>query len=496
MHAQDGQIPGISMNRFDPISILLVEDEEFDARRVKNTVQMFSQQLRVVDTVSNGRAALELVQEHPEKYDVVILDYQISGGLRGEELIHKLKSVDPLIQIIVMTKMTVDVLDYDFANGLLKAGAFWYCTKYPGNIEQYIYQPTDFMLSIFNAFEKKNLEKQKQRSDRRLRQSIEGLLEAKRIIGESKPIALLRDAIEKYARTDINVLVSGGSGTGKELVAWNIHLKSKRRYEKFVPINCGSIPHELIESELFGYERGAFTGANAPKAGLFEIANNGTIFLDEVGELPLDAQVKLLRVIQDGEIEKIGRSGSIAVNVRIISATNKDLEAEVSERRFREDLYYRLNVVPLDIPPLRERGNDILLLFDYFLVYFSRDMDIRPPSVDPKAQEILLNYKWPGNVRELRNVVQRLVLNAPERITAKEVSDPTILRNHVLVQEMANLESMVSGQVLPLKEIERLFRKRYFKYVRSISSSDSNAAEKLGLAPSNFYRMCKELGLK
>jgi DNA-binding NtrC family response regulator len=484
------------MNRFDPISILLVEDEEFDARRVKNTVQMFSQQLRVVDTVSNGRAALELVQEHPEKYDVVILDYQISGGLRGEELIHKLKSVDPLIQIIVMTKMTVDVLDYDFANGLLKAGAFWYCTKYPGNIEQYIYQPTDFMLSIFNAFEKKNLEKQKQRSDRRLRQSIEGLLEAKRIIGESKPIALLRDAIEKYARTDINVLVSGGSGTGKELVAWNIHLKSKRRYEKFVPINCGSIPHELIESELFGYERGAFTGANAPKAGLFEIANNGTIFLDEVGELPLDAQVKLLRVIQDGEIEKIGRSGSIAVNVRIISATNKDLEAEVSERRFREDLYYRLNVVPLDIPPLRERGNDILLLFDYFLVYFSRDMDIRPPSVDPKAQEILLNYKWPGNVRELRNVVQRLVLNAPERITAKEVSDPTILRNHVLVQEMANLESMVSGQVLPLKEIERLFRKRYFKYVRSISSSDSNAAEKLGLAPSNFYRMCKELGLK
>jgi two-component system response regulator AtoC len=488
--------PSLSQGQVNPITILLVEDEEFDVSRVKNTVQMFAHQLHIADTVSNGRAALELVQQNPDKYDVVILDYQISGGLRGEDLIRRLKTVDPLIQIIVITKMTVNISDYEFANNLLKAGAFWYCTKYPGNIEQYIYQPTDFMLSIFNAYEKKNLEKHKQRADRRLLQSIEGLLDAKRIIGESRPIVQLRESIEKFARTDVNVLISGGSGTGKELVAWNIHLKSKRRYEKFVPINCGSIPHELIESELFGYERGAFTGANAPKAGLFEIANNGTIFLDEVGELPLNAQVKLLRVMQDGEIEKIGRSGNIAVNVRIISATNKDLETEVNERRFREDLYYRLNVVPLDIPPLRERGQDILLLFDYFLQYFSIDMDVRSPSVDPKAQEILLNYKWPGNVRELRNVVQRLVLNAPERITARDVSDPMILRNHVLVQEMANLEGMVSGQVLPLKEIERLFRKRYFKYVRSISSSDSNAAEKLGLAPSNFYRMCKELGLK
>ena len=306
----------------------------------------------------------------------------------------------------------------------------------------------------------------------------------------------LREAIDKYAKSDVNVLISGASGTGKELVAWNIHLKSRRRYEKFVPINCGSIPHDLIESELFGYEKGSFTGANATKQGLFEVANNGTIFLDEVAELSLPAQVKVLRVIQDGEIEKIGRTGTMSVNVRIIAATNKNLATEVNEGRFREDLYYRLNVVPIDVVPLRQRGDDILLLFDHFLEYFSSDLGVANPTVDPKAREILLNYKWPGNVRELRNVVQRLVLNCTEKITAKDVSNPMILHNHILTKDESNFEDMSSGQVLPLREMERIFRLRYFKYVRSISSSDSNAAEKLGLAPSNFYRMCKELGIK
>jgi transcriptional regulator with GAF, ATPase, and Fis domain len=263
-----------------------------------------------------------------------------------------------------------------------------------------------------------------------------------------------------------------------------------------VPINCGSIPHELIESELFGYEKGAFTGANTTKPGLFEVANHGAIFLDEVAELSLSAQVKLLRVLQEGEIEKIGRTGSLSVNVRIIAATNKDLAAEVQAGRFREELYYRLNVVPLDVVPLRMRGGDILQLFRHFLDYFSRDLGVSPPVLEPKAEEILLNYGWPGNVRELRNVVQRLVLNCPDRITAKDVSDPMILRNHIVPRDTKTLEELYAGQVLPLREMERIFRTKYFKYVRTISSSDSNAAEKLGLAPSNFYRMCKELGLK
>ena len=484
------------MNTTNPIQILLVEDEDFDVARVRNTVKFFASRIQIADVVSNGKAALDFMKSRPDKYDVVILDFQISGGLRGEELIQKIKELDPLIQIIVITKMTINMTDLDFANSLLKAGAFWYCTKYPGNIEEYIYQPTDFILSIFNAYEKKRLEKQRLRSDKRLMKNIEALLDSKKILGESKPMLQLHEAIEKYARIDANVLITGSSGTGKELVAWHLHLKSKRRFESFVPINCGGIPQGLIESELFGYEKGSFTGASAPKPGLFEVANNGTVFLDEVSELPPSAQVKLLRVIQEGEIDKIGRTSTVSVNVRIIAATNTDLSKEVNEGRFREDLYYRLSVVPVDLVPLRQRGDDILLLFDHFLAYFSADLNVPVPEVDPKAKEILLNYKWPGNVRELRNVVQRLVLNCEGKITAKDVSQPMILRSPLYKEELASLKEFSDGQVLPLREMERIFRTNYFRYVRSISSSDSNAAEKLGLAPSNFFRMCKELGLK
>jgi two-component system response regulator AtoC len=483
------------MSNVNAIKVMLVDDEDFDVARVKNTIRLSSTKIQIDNVVSNGKAALENIQQNPDCFDVVILDYQISGGLRGEELIRKMKDADPFVQIIVITKMTTNTTDFDFANNLLKAGAFWYCTKYPGNIEDYIYQPTDFILSIVNAYEKKRLEKQKLKSDKRLLQSIEAMLESKNIIGESKPMLQLREMIDKYAKSEANILITGGSGTGKELVAWNIHLKSRRRYEKFVPINCGSIPHELIESELFGYEKGAFTGAHGTKSGLFEIANNGTVFLDEVSELSLPAQVKLLRVLQEGEIEKIGRTGSLTVNVRVIAASNKNLAAELNEGKFREDLYYRLNVIPIDIVPLRQRGEDILLLFRHYLEYFSRDMEISPPSIDPKAQEILLNYKWPGNVRELRNVAQRLVLNSTDHIGVKDVSDPMVLKNSVLSKDNS-LDELYTGQVLSLREMEKAFRLKYFKYVRSISNSDANAAEKLGIAPSNFYRMCKELGLK
>lgn len=484
------------MNIKTVIKLLLIEDEDFDVARVKSTVSVFSNRISVDDVVSNGKAALKLLQKNPDLYDVVILDYQISGGLRGEELIREIKLVDPFIQIIVITKMTINLTDFTFANNLLKAGAFWYCTKYPGNIEEFIYQPTDFVLSIFNAYEKKKLEKQKVKSDKRLMKNIEGILASKKIIGESKPMVHLKEQIEKYAKSDVNILISGNSGTGKELVAWNIHLKSKRKDENFVPINCGSIPHDLIESELFGHEKGSFTGANASKLGLFEVGNNGTVFLDEVSELSTTAQVKLLRVIQEGEIEKVGRVGTLSVNVRILAATNKNLADEVNAGRFREDLYYRLNVVPLEIPPLNAREGDVMLLFNHFLEYFSEDLDMPKPTVDPKAEEILSNYKWPGNVRELRNVIQRLVLNCKDRITAKDVSDPMILHSSIVPKDMVSFGDNYSGPIMPYKDMEKIFRTNYFKYVRSISVNDSSAAERLGLAPSNFYRMCKELGIK
>ena len=484
------------MEKKDIINILLIEDEDFDVARVKRTVSYYDTRIKILDVVSNGRAALELIKDNFDKYDVVILDYQISGGLKGEELITQIKNFDPFIQIIVITKMTINITNYDFANSLMRAGAYWYCTKYPGNIEDYIYQPTDFILSIFNAYEKKRLERYKLRSDKKLTQNIQNLLEIKKIIGDSEPMKQLKENIGKYAKSDVNILINGASGTGKELVAWNIHLQSKRKYENFIPINCGSIPSELIESELFGHEKGSFTGAISNKPGLFEVANHGTLFLDEVGELPLNAQVKLLRVLQDGEIEKVGRTGKINVDARIIAATNKDLANQVMNGKFREDLYYRLNVVPIDIIPLRKRGKDIIELFNHFMNYFSQDMNIELPEIDEKAYDILLNYKWPGNVRELRNVVQRLIINSNGVITAKDISNPMILRNHIMIREETNFEDLYQGQVLPLKDMEKIFRVKYFKYVRSISSSDSSAAEKLGMAPSNFYRMCKELGIK
>lgn len=478
------------------INLLLIEDEEFDVMRVRNTINFYEKELHLKSVVSNGNAAIELLKNHFADYDVVILDYQIAGSLRGEMLIKKIKGIDSSLQIIVITKMTIEITDFEFANSLIRSGAFWYCTKYPSDIEDYIYQPTDFIMSIFNAYEKRKLERQSLNTNTKLTQSINELLNRKIIVGESGSTKQLRQDIEKYAQSDLNVLISGASGTGKELVANNIHFKSNRKYEKFVPINCGSIPHELIESELFGYEKGAFTGAFTNKQGLFEVANNGTIFLDEVSELPKNAQVKLLRVLQEGEIEKIGRTGSVVINVRVISATNKNLEDEINKGKFREDLYYRLNVIPIYISPLKERREDVPILVMHFLNQYSNDMGIKVPSVEVKALEMLTENDWQGNVRELKNLVQRLLLNNNSIITANDVTN-SLISKQPFKDSLDSYEKIwAKGELIPLRDFENEMREKYFMYVRSTSKSDSEAAQKLGLARSNFHRMCKELGLK
>lgn len=477
------------------IKILLIEDEIFDVNRVKNTIKLFGDQLELSDIVSNGIDALELIKNN-NFYDIVIMDYQIAGGIRGEELIRKIKEIDETIQIIVITKLTINISDFNFAKSLVKAGAFWYCTKYPGDIEEYIYQPTDFLMSVLNAFEKRKLELYQRNSNQKLIKNIEDILFSKRIISASPFMEKLKNDIQKFAESDINLLISGASGTGKELVANNIHYRSKRKFENFIPINCGSIPAELIESELFGYEKGAFTGANISKMGLFELANNGTLFLDEVAELPLNAQVKLLRVIQDGEIEKIGRTKRIKVNVRIIAASNKNLEQEVEEKRFREDLYYRLNVVPIYIKPLRERTEDIEILIRHFIEFYSFDMGKSIPAIDEDVITELKNYSWPGNVRELKNVAQRLIFNCGNRIT-KEDLDSALIRKRKDMNKDSNAYYFSEPMnIEPLKVVEKKFREKYFLYVRNHSSSDAEAAAKLGLAPPNYHRMCRELGLK
>ncbi|NJD21076.1 MAG: sigma-54-dependent Fis family transcriptional regulator [Melioribacter sp.] len=484
----------------EQIKVLLIEDEDFDVRRVENTIKPFENRIKIVDVVSDGRSAIDLLDKKRNFYDVVIMDFQIAGGLRGAQLIKKIKDFDLAIQIIVITKMTVNITDYDFAHNLIEAGAFWYCTKYPGDIEQYIYQPTDFIMSIINAFERKKLIKEKQKSNQKLNRNVENVLANKKIVGVSSTIKKMREEISKYANSNAPILITGSSGTGKELVAYNIHYNynSPRKFENFIPINCGGIPDQLIESELFGYEKGAFTGAEKSKPGLFEMAHHGTIFLDEISELPLTAQVKLLRVLQDGEVEKIGRTEKIKVDVRVISATNRNLEDEVREKKFREDLFYRLNVVPIHVPPLRERKEDIHYLIDYFLNEFSIDMGKEMPVINEEAIKLLVDYGWPGNVRELKNLIQRLLFYDEKIITPQLIQTALGKRASLSENYFANdILSFKSPEgIQALKHMEKIFREKYFKYIRMQSESDSEAAKKLGLAPPNYYRMCKELGLK
>jgi two-component system, NtrC family, response regulator AtoC len=473
----------------------VIEDEDYDVRRIKNTLKPFKETMVIREVVSTGHAALKLLQKKNAKIDVIIMDFQISGNLKGENLIKKIKETDSTLQIIVITKMTINVTDFEFASSLLDAGAMWYCTKYPGDIEHYIYQPTDFILSIINAFEKRKLERQRINSNKQLQHRINESLENKRLVGESQATVNLRDEIKNYAKTDANILIIGKSGTGKELVANNIHYHSKRKFEKFVPVNCGSLPDHLIESELFGFEKGAFTGAHAGKKGLFEIANRGTIFLDEITELPANVQSSLLRVLQEGEIDKIGRTEKVNVDVRVIAATNKNLKLEVKEKRFREDLYFRLNVIPITVPALKERKEDVFLLWDHFSEKFGNKMNTPVPTLSEGAIEILVNYDWPGNVRELENITQRLLFLENRAISEDNVRKALGLFS-VDEQTSSQTDLWDRNDIKTWSEIEELLKTRYFKFVRENTDSDAEAARKLGLAPPNYHRMSKKLGLK
>jgi len=475
------------------IHLLLIEDEDYDVRRIRKTLQPFRERITIDKVVADGQSALEIIKKDGQAFDVVIMDYQIVGGISGESLIRKIKEINNALQIIVITKMTINITDFEFANRLMEAGAMWYCTKYPGDIEDFIYQPTDFILSIFNAYEKKRLEEEKLQSSRKLTQSVNEILGQKVIIGESEAVQKMRKRIHKAAQHDTTILISGASGTGKELVATHIHYQSKRRFEKFITINSGSLPNELIESELFGYEKGAFTGARADKPGLFELAHNGTVFLDEIGELPMNAQVKLLRVLQNGEIDKIGRTDKIKVNTRVIAATNKDLQAEIENKHFREDLYYRLNVLTIKVPSLSERRSDIPLLVDFFLERFSIEMSITKPDLSSAALDLLLKYEWPGNVRQLQNVLQRALFMTDDSIGKDEVQEALGSKQIVKSNQQPGWDR---NEIIPWRTMERNLKQSYFEFVRTNTTSDAEAARKLGLAPPNYYRMCKELGIK
>lgn len=493
--------------KLDKVNILLIEDEEYDVRRVRNTLQPFKEMV-IRNVVSDGQSALELLR-NDGNFDVIIMDFQISGGLFGENLIQKIKEIDSTFQIIVITKMTLNITDFTFANKLLDAGAMWYCTKYPGDIDEYIYQPTDFILNIVNAKQRKKLERARLATESKLDKQVRDILSVKQIIGTSPEITALKQKIDRYANSNANVLIYGQSGTGKELVAANLHYMSERKRENFVAINCGSLPGHLVESELFGFEKGAFTGANTSKKGLFELANNGTIFLDEISELPPGIQSKLLRVIQEGEIDKIGRTSKIEVDVRILAATNKNLIGEIEARKFRKDLYYRLNVASIKVPNLASRKEDIPALTKHFIQQHSPDLMPGERYLDDEAMQILVEYDWPGNVRELQNVVQRFLLLSPAKVITREMVEIALQTDEMFENPNSNSDGIrtIGGEsgyfsrwnkdeILPWREMEALLQEDYFRFVRENTNSDADAARKLGLAPPNYYRMCKRLGLK
>ncbi|MBI3893800.1 MAG: sigma-54-dependent Fis family transcriptional regulator [Candidatus Wallbacteria bacterium] len=384
----------------DEISILIVDDE-FSVR--DSLVQWFRKDGHKVEAAENAVEALNRLQER--RFDVVFLDIKMPGmdGMEVQERIHQ---IDPGISVIMITAFA----SVETAVRAMKQGAFDYVTK--------PIDPDELSHLVRRAVEQQRL----RRENEKLRATIDELSTVDVIVGEGPGMQKVFELIQLVARTDATVLVRGESGTGKELVARAIHTNSPRRYFPIVPVNCGALPETLLESELFGHEKGAFTGAQYRRKGKLEMADGGTLFLDEIGTISLKMQVDLLRVLESKEFTRLGGSKPIKVDFRVICATNQDLEQSVKEGSFREDLYYRINVFSLDIPPLRERRADIPPLARHFMDKLAQQMDKRITEISPGAMEKLVAHNWPGNVRELANAIERaMVVGKPPRIQPQDL---------------------------------------------------------------------------
>jgi two-component system response regulator PilR (NtrC family) len=424
---------------------ILVADDEQSMREFLDI--MLKKEGYKVSLASNGEEVTKLVEN--DLFDLVLMDIRMPK-LDGISALKKIKANTPETIVIMITAYA----SADTAIKAMKEGAYDYITK-PFKVEE-------IKLIIKNALEKKNLQKE----NILLKQAVRDRFHFGNIIGQSPKMVALYDLLEKVSPTKTNILITGESGTGKELVAKAIHYNSPRKEKPFVTLNCGAIPESLIESELFGHMKGAFTDAIATKKGLFEVADEGTIFLDEISELPLLMQVKLLRVLQDKEFKRVGGTEDIRVDVRIIAATNKELEEAVKEKRFREDLFYRLNVIQIKLPPLRDRREDIQILANHFLKKYSQELSKNILKISPEALQILLNYEYPGNVRELQNIIERAVaLESSSDLTAHNLSsylsEQPLLRKGPIDIEIPNdgidLEKMVEDleRTLLLKALDK-----------------------------------------
>jgi two-component system, NtrC family, response regulator PilR len=424
---------------------ILVADDEQSMREFLDI--MLKKEGYKVSLASNGEEVVKLIDN--DLFDLVLLDIRMPK-LDGISALKKIKANSPETIVIMITAYA----SADTAIKAMKEGAYDYITK-PFRVEE-------IKLIIKNALEKKNLQKE----NILLKQVVRDRYHFGNIIGQSPKMVALYDLLEKVSPTKTNILITGESGTGKELVAKAIHYNSPRQEKPFVTLNCGAIPESLIESELFGHMKGAFTDAIATKKGLFEVADEGTILLDEISELPLLMQVKLLRVLQDKEFKRVGGTEDIRVDVRIISATNKDLEEEVKEKHFREDLFYRLNVIQIKLPSLRERKEDIPLLTNHFLKKYSEELNKNISKFSPEALQILLRYEYPGNVRELQNIIERaLALESGQELTAHNLSSylseqPLLKKGPIDIEipnEGIDLEKMVEDleRTLLLKALDK-----------------------------------------
>lgn len=422
----------------------------------------------LADSAASGEEALEQLRRR--FYELVLLDIWLPGldGLETLARIQELPEGDRPVVVMISGHGTIET-----AVKATKMGAFDFLEK-PLTIQK-------VSVVVKNAVEHRRLALEVGR----LRQSAEPY----RIIGESVPMKALRQQLALMAGTNGRVLIYGESGTGKELVAHAIHALSPRAAEAFVEVNCAAIPEELIESELFGHRKGAFTGATEDKTGKFQRADGGTLFLDEVGDMSLKTQAKVLRVLDEQRFEPVGASEWVQVDVRVIAATNKNLEEEIERGNFREDLFYRLNVIPFYVPPLRERREDIPLLAEHFLREFTTAYGRKPKELTPEAYRLLQEYHWPGNVRELKNLMERIVIMNPQtRIEARHIPLNTARRTPA----ERPLEQFAS-----LEEVRRAAERDYIlKKLEETGGNVSRAAELLGLERSHLYRKMRSLGIE
>ncbi len=455
--------------------MLVVDDEELYRRALERILVRAGHQ---VTLARDAGEALALLSGQP--LDLVLCDVRMPG-LSGLELVRQIHDVDPDLPCIVITGYGGAAQSVD----ALRAGAFWYLEK-----------PFDQgNLDVVRRLVEKAIEHRRLRAENRLLQKqLRSRHRFESIVGDSPALRAVLEVVEKVADTDSTVLITGESGTGKELVARAIHYNSPRADGMFVTVNCGAIPEELLESELFGHVRGAFTNAVQHRQGRFSLADGGTIFLDEIGDMSPNLQVKLLRVLQDRTFEPVGSSKTLKVDVRVLAATNQDLERAIEERRFREDLYYRLNVIPIEVPPLRERGDDIPLLARHFLDALNQEKGKKVEGFTPDAMERLFRYDWPGNVRELENLTERLVIL--KREGAIELDDlPASLRENEVAEPLRAPRVPADG--LSFNEVvERIETDLILQALEQTHWNKNRAARLLGLNRTTLIEKIKKKKLE